>query len=583
MRPICDHASGQCREVAFRSLCLSEETPSSTDGSSSDAIASTITENEESAGVEALEALLNSHSGSASASSSQVSSLYSPSVDEALVRAHQQELPLEHRSKEATAEPVLQSAEAMHYGLLALGARFDGFLAEADSYILRCRAAVSRCWDTSNPYAASNLVSALLCLSVYSQGVLRRCMDKMAGMPDAHRQLGTPDTYLSLAQRLAATLTIDDCASRETQHGAGQSSEAASSSSSSAPPTASGRGTLPFTVADTLCEMLEEESRIQAAFRQRPPQAPAPGTSEGSFTVAEPAHPLSIGGAATAHGRAFRSIQRVARVTFNGVFDQSSHPSNASEFPRLLDSLRETQALIQTHDVAKGLSFAPHAKIELMRALLLRRLGRSDEARASLLKAIALLEAPARRFAVGWCTPELVQGVTLLAPGDAATYNRLRKVIGDLGLVWPGAQAALQLADSFYTATMAAAKPTREGPSVPATGSEQTQSAGPAPRNTLPTLLDFDIAVAVIPGLATSPFRQGHVSLSVPARAQSSILGASALPRAVSLSSPCFSFPPFGRPAGQLGTGNSCPDGDASSMLQLHLALIDDKLDLSQG
>ena len=483
-RPVCDHSRGKCAELAFVDLqvpAASNENSSSAAAaagstSRSAAAAAAISdidddhdaassvshgehdgsepsENDEAAGVAALEALLQApvlNKSSSSSSSLSGAALFGGAAgdhdemqgaddeplgegtnesqrQQELALAHMAQLPPQHRTAEATSFNVLQAAKAVHYGMLALGARADGKPDLADAYILRCRSMVATLWDSDDPHVTGNLVSALLILTHYSLGILRMYRTAVNIQPAPLAALGIPSSYIVVAQAMAAALTIDgkaevsspvsssaaNSSSLSSQSLLSSSSAAAagavpsrnvSSSGSTASSSSSTSGSrlsscapaagdkLSPAVAMTIRELLH---LVTVTLNQTPR-----GGATSSFSPAAALSslgPAALAGvdALTPRARVFQLMSHVSASTARGLRTADEMAEQLRpQATVLLAEIDEAERLVQQHKVGRPLSFALLAAAAAQRCALYFACGFLQPAIAAAEKAVALMDNP---------------------------------------------------------------------------------------------------------------------------------------------------------------------------------------------
>ena len=232
-RPVCDHANGVCATLS--SVPVFDGIPGDVDSAAAAAAAAGPAISSSSAsssggrrGSRNSSSSSSSSSASASANGSPVLSLRHPvaRMQAALasgtgallqptpdvIAAHMAQLPPHQTTPTAQSPGVLRAAKAVHYGILAIGARMDGQGHIGDVCIERCRSTLGTAWDETCP----QVVSALLLLAYYDLGMITL----------STRVLMRPIIYLTQAATVADQLCLDSSGSTGTSAGGPDVAEA---------------------------------------------------------------------------------------------------------------------------------------------------------------------------------------------------------------------------------------------------------------------------------------------------------------------------------------------------------------------
>ena len=566
-RPVCDHTKGVCVELTTQDVTAAEDqvgavtsdgyrsgstssgsstdeaTSVAADDSSSSTIASGASSSSsisaapisvsslsnEAASIAALEAMLGLRMGrldsftigAGAASDGLLGSLIGSSSsnatprnrsaaalnpsENALLQAHLCSASQAHFTPEATSLSVLQSAKALHYGILALGARVDGRPQAADTYITRCRAAAGLCWDTDSPRACVNLVSVFMILAQYGTGVLRS--QPRPDMLPAQKDLGLPATYLSNAERLIEALELEgppigterDFSASISSSGSGSSGFSASLShsiNSYSSEVSSSR--LPWMTAIGLYKLVDYAQPNATRGSSGGAASNAAGNSSvggisydvnsrsATYNIASDKRRLSAAmyqHCATPRARGYSLIKQAL---------DTLHPVGRVAAPlqwlgpqasALLNGLDEADAIIKQHSVGHRLMFALLALVELLRADVHHSTSALQPALLSVEKALRLLNNPLCRFAVHACLPVLLHSVPAIAAGGNRpdVLSSLLAYLRELGRSWPVGEAAAKDAELRYwqaKAALAAAPPMLPTANSGSSSSSHEASAG---------------------------------------------------------------------------------------------------------
>jgi hypothetical protein len=450
-RPVCNHAAGDCAQMAFSVIISPDGTPLSNAPTAPSVKRATLLATLGTAAQAASESAPGSGSRGGRGGSSGAVQVRAKApqgylrATPALINAHLAQLPAHIRSPAANTPTVLSACKACLYGVLAIGARLDMQFSVADAYAARARAALSVAFDEP----CQETISAALLLGYYAVGTA------------ADGDMLRAKCYISLANEMADGLENTPAAIRRravsnafSTTGA-STSTSASAAAASAPSAGSG---LSLTVSTPTAS--SESSYSPMAFSSSAPSTPLSTAASADVPTGVPldillsvrflAQMISAYRSgpesgvsdrrrgeewATPRGRVSRILAFVTERTRRKISTPESLRMHA---PELLRALDDAEAINTEHRLGGAMDFSTQAAIHTSRAVVLHACGDYAQAQAAADRAMQAMNTPLRVYSTFMTTSVFVQLIPVLMAGRRLdAVNTLITYLRDVAAMWP--------------------------------------------------------------------------------------------------------------------------------------------------